>query len=140
MLEPHTELLSTKNSVLPLSTKMREIHEELEGADEIVFSTSFADSDRLEFEQIADGFKQTQIPMHNSNGAAFVVTVADPNSEFPEHKHSDVSVFRFVVSGEIKCGANWLKQGDWMFVPKGVAYSLLSGPTGAMLLHGYGPD
>ena len=68
------------------------------------------------------GVQSWLLPIHFA-GIHWVLTCYDAGTVVPMHAHAHDSL-RVVFSGELKFGRKTLKQGDWMFVPKGQAYSV----------------
>jgi mannose-6-phosphate isomerase-like protein (cupin superfamily) len=104
------------------------------GMDEIRFN--------LRRENMPPGYEQWQLPIKLDGPVFFFVTVGQPGAVVPTHSHKR-DLFRIVVWGSITYNGVELKQGDWMFVPAGVEYSLSSAmspdsPAGAMTCHCYG--
>jgi quercetin dioxygenase-like cupin family protein len=96
--------------------------------------------EKLRRETMPKGFEQWQLPIIlgiNSRPVMMFITVGQPNTEVPEHKHADDSVFRIVISGSIIHGGVELTPGDWVFVPKGQTYSFKTGNLGGAVMHMY---
>ena len=89
-------------------------------------------------EGMPPGFEQWQLPVKLSGETFFFMTVAAPGAVVPSHKHKR-DLFRVVIWGSIFYNGLELKPGDWMFVPKGVEYSLSAAVNpGAAICHCYG--
>ena len=80
---------------------------------------------------LPDGVEQWLLPIVLGPDAEVLCFFShlEPGAIVPTHTHEH-SVFRVVISGELKFGRKTLKQGDWMYVPAGVAYSIQAGPHG----------
>jgi mannose-6-phosphate isomerase-like protein (cupin superfamily) len=103
------------------------------GMDEVRF--------HLRREKMPPGYEQWQLPVKLSGETFFFLTLAQPGAVVPTHRH-ERDLFRIVVWGSVIYNGIELKQGDWMFVPKGVPYSLSAAispnsPGGAMTCHAY---
>ena len=104
------------------------------GMDEVRF--------HLRRENSPPGYEQWQLPVKLGGETFFFVTVAQPGAVVPTHSHKR-ALFRIVVWGSVIYNGIELKQGDWMYVPAGVEYSLSAAisptsPGGAMTCHAYG--
>jgi hypothetical protein len=55
----------------------------------------------------------------------------------PKHSHDEGDGIRIIMSGSIIYDGHELSGGDWMFIPKGVAYDFKVGPMGAALCYCY---
>lgn len=104
------------------------------GMDEVRF--------HLRRENMPPGYEQWQLPVKLTGETFFFLTVGQPGAVVPTHSHKR-DLFRIVVWGSVIYNGIELKQGDWMFVPAGVEYSLStamnpSSPAGAMTWHCYG--
>jgi gentisate 1,2-dioxygenase len=72
---------------------------------------------------VPEGFTKAQLPFSFS-ATQFYVTTCDPGAATEKHVH-DGDFIRFVAKGTVVVNDELtLTAGDWMFVPKGVAYSL----------------
>ena len=79
---------------------------------------------------VPEGFKKAQLPFSFS-ATQFYVTICDPGAAIERHVH-DGDFIRFVVKGTVVVNDELtLTAGEWMFVPKGVAYSLVVPHKGA---------
>jgi mannose-6-phosphate isomerase-like protein (cupin superfamily) len=94
--------------------------------------------DRLRASLMPTGFEQHQlpIPLRGEDILCFITT-GRPNAEFPEHRHSKNDGLRVVISGSIRYEGVELTAGDWMYVPRGAAYSFVAGSSGCTLFHSY---
>ncbi|HEY4912365.1 MAG TPA: cupin domain-containing protein [Candidatus Dormibacteraeota bacterium] len=61
-----------------------------------------------------------------SEGVLYFRSQLKAGAIVPTHSHKH-SVFRIVISGELKFGRKTLKAGDWMYVPAGVDYAIAAG-------------
>ena len=96
--------------------------------------------EELQRDTLPTGFKQWQLPIVlglNGDPVLGFITVGEPNAKIPRHRHEKDSLFRIVISGSVFFGDVELTAGDWMFVPKGKAYSLTAGPLGCVSNHYY---
>lgn len=85
--------------------------------------------------KLPDGFRKWQLPFH-LEGGQFFVTAAAANTSVAEHSHDDHGV-RFIIAGSVFYDGIELSAGDWMYLPKGVKYSLRVGPLGASMCYCY---
>lgn len=106
------------------------------GMDEVRFS--------LRREGLPPGWEQWQLPVKLTGEAFIFLSVAQPGAVIPSHAHKR-DLFRIVVWGSVTTNNGLvLHQGDWMFVPAGVEYSLSAAMSpnspagGAMIMHAYG--
>ncbi len=84
------------------------------------------------------GISKSQLPVYwEGKGAQFFISVAEPGAQIKEHSHSEGDGIRFIVNGSIRFDGQELGVGDWMFIPKGVSYSLEVGEFGATMLYCY---
>jgi hypothetical protein len=84
-----------------------------------------------------EGIEQWQLPIVLQGPTLAFLTVSEPGAVVPTHKHKR-NLFRIVLSGSIITDGIELKTGDWMYVPKGVAYSYHAAfNPGAITLHLY---
>lgn len=90
--------------------------------------------DELRLPGLPDGFTMWQIPVPLNRSLLFL-QVALPHAQMPEHRHPHAPVFRLVVSGSIIHAGIELTVGDWMYVPKGIAYSFTAGALGAAVMY-----
>jgi mannose-6-phosphate isomerase-like protein (cupin superfamily) len=96
----------------------------------------------LRRENMPPGYEQWQLPIKLDGPVFFFLTVAQPGAVVPTHSHKR-DLFRIVLWGSLTTNGIELKQGDWMFVPAGVEYSLSAAispnsPPGAGSTHCYG--
>jgi hypothetical protein len=83
------------------------------------------------------GVQSFQIPFV-LGGCLWFLSCYEPGTIVPMHAHKLV-IFRIVISGEMRYGGKTLKQGDWMYVPAGQAYSIQAGATEKLwVLYGHG--
>jgi len=77
------------------------------------------------------GIQQWQIPIAigPAEDILFFAGVHKPGAKVPEHTHKD-AVLHIVVKGSMKHRGRVLKAGDWILVPPGQSYSLVTGPDG----------
>lgn len=85
---------------------------------------------------VPDGFRKWQLPFVMDASQLFV-TDAKAGARVGEHSHDQGDGIRFIVSGSIIYEGKTLKAGDWMFIPKGVPYSMQIGPDGARMCYCY---
>ena len=64
------------------------------------------------------------------------ISSAPPKAKVPSHAHDGPGV-RFISSGSIKYKEQELTAGDWMYIPKGKAYSFEVGALGATMFYCY---
>lgn len=93
-------------------------------------------SNLLAVDSVPEGFKKWQLPFVFKRGQ-FFISVANPNVSVPKHSHEDGDGIRFIVGGSIYYDGKELKSGDWMFIPKNVEYSFVTGPMGAVMFYCY---
>lgn len=88
------------------------------------------------------GCQQWQLPVFSHSAAqVFFLSECVPNTRVTEHVHRDEDIFRVVVQGSIRLAdGTELTAGDWMFVPRGVAYSYTAGAQGCRTIHRYGTN
>jgi quercetin dioxygenase-like cupin family protein len=75
-----------------------------------------------------EGVQQWLLPIivGPQNGVLYFKSEVKPGAVVPKHSHP-FSVFRVVISGELKFGRKTLTAGDWMYVPPGVEYTFTAG-------------
>src|SRR5215203_537234 len=78
----------------------------------------------LQAENVPDGVQKWQLPIHLNAPSQLFISTAAANTKVPSHAHRDGDGIRFIVSGSITYGDVELTAGDWMFIPKGKAYSI----------------
>ena len=86
-------------------------------------------------DELPHGFTKWQLPFY-LEGGQFFITTAQPGAHVGEHSHDSDGV-RFIMSGSVYFDGIELNAGDWMFIPKGEAYSLKIGPMGANMCYCY---
>ena len=64
-------------------------------------------------------------------------SVGNPDVLVPEHSHDEGDGLRIIISGSVYYENKELKSGDWMFIPKGLKYSIKTGPLGATMFYIY---
>jgi mannose-6-phosphate isomerase-like protein (cupin superfamily) len=83
------------------------------------------------------GVKSSQIPFV-LGGCLWFLSCYEPGTIVPMHAHK-LAIFRIVISGEMKYARKTLKQGDWMYVPAGQAYSIQAGAKETLwVFYGHG--
>jgi quercetin dioxygenase-like cupin family protein len=77
-----------------------------------------------------EGVEQWLLPViiGPQDGVLYFKSSLKAGTTVPTHSHKH-SVFRVVISGELKFGRKTLKAGDWMFVPGGQPYSISTSKT-----------
>lgn len=83
----------------------------------------------LEVTGLPEGFKKWQLPIVLDRAQLFY-SEAGPNIAVPEHSHDEGAGVRLILSGSIIYNGKELSAGDWMYIPKGVKYSFLTGAAG----------
>lgn len=86
---------------------------------------------------IPGGFKKFQLPLFFSKPTQVFLSIGAPDTEVPEHSHTEGAGLRFIVAGSVFFEGKELRAGDWMFIPAGKSYSLKVGPQGATLFYCY---
>lgn len=92
--------------------------------------------------EMEPGFEKVQLPVwfdagnNESAGVQFFITKAQPNAETKLHSHPGDAI-RFIVSGSIFFNEVELRAGDWMFIPRGVDYSIRVGEEGSLMCYCY---
>jgi hypothetical protein len=110
--------------------------------DEIVTSLDPGASDLLtllQVDNVPQGFTKYQLPvfMEDIPGVQFFLSFGSPGSKVATHSHEEGDGFRFITSGSILFNGKELKGGDWMFIPKGKAYSFEVGRQGVAIFYCY---
>lgn len=82
------------------------------------------------------GFEKHQLPFILSDSQLFV-THAPPGAKVAEHSHDDGDGIRFIAKGSVVFNGVELTEGDWMFIPKGIRYSIDIGRHGAVMCYCY---
>lgn len=93
--------------------------------------------DLLKVENVPNGFKKWQLPVHLDGPSQFFISVAAPDVAVPTHSHDEGDGFRYIVGGSIIYDGQELVAGDWMFIPKGVPYDFKTGPFGSIFCYCY---
>ena len=95
--------------------------------------------DALKVTNIPAGFHKWQLPVafHGGPGTQFFISTGGPNIDVPAHSHDEGDGMRIILSGSIHYNGMELVPGDWMFIPKGTAYSIKTGMLGASLIYCY---
>jgi hypothetical protein len=98
-----------------------------------------AAQDELKGLNMPDGIDKWQLPVvvGGSRPVYFFITVGTPNAVVPAHVHDDDNIWRLIVSGSIIFRDVELKQGDWLYIPKGKGYTYTVGAMGCIILHTY---
>lgn len=92
----------------------------------------------LQITNAPQGISKWQLPVYwEGTGAQFFMSVAAPNTQIEEHSHAEGDGIRFIFSGSIYFNGQELGVGDWMFIPRGVPYSLQVGELGATMFYCY---
>lgn len=128
MWEPKSDLLHDEVGESLALERVNGIWEEIRGSDHVITSHNFPN---YVFPVIEDGMpagiKQFQIPLLGQDNSLFFITFIEPYAAFPIHVHSNSSVFRLVMNGNIVFNGASFEQGEWMFIPAKVPYSLEAG-------------
>lgn len=85
---------------------------------------------------VPKGFEKYQLPFVLQDSQLFVTT-APAGAKVEEHAHEDGDGVRFIAHGSVHYNGMELKEGDWMFIPKGLRYSLQIGARGAVMCYCY---
>ena len=85
---------------------------------------------------VSKEFKKWQLPFI-FNPTQLFFTEASANAKVPEHSHDEGNGIRFIIDGSISYKGQTLSAGDWMFIPKGIPYSMEIGPKGARMCYCY---
>ena len=85
---------------------------------------------------VPKGFTKYQLPFVLSDSQLFV-THAPAGAKVAEHSHDEGDGVRFIAQGSVIYKGTELAEGDWMFIPKGVRYSLEIGARGAVMCYCY---
>lgn len=95
--------------------------------------------DSLRVKSVPTGFAKFQLPVYfeGGPGAQFFLSIGAPDTDVPRHSHDEGDGLRFVVSGSILHEGKELREGDWMFIPKGTPYTAKIGKHGATLFYCY---
>lgn len=95
----------------------------------------------LAVDNVLEGFSKYQLPVYLTDSSFLFITVAAPGAASTTRSHDDGDGIRFIISGSIEYdGPNAkaeLTAGDWMFVPKGAEYSVVTGAMGACMCYCY---
>lgn len=91
----------------------------------------------LEVSNIPSGFRKWQLPVHLGRPSQLYVTVAQPEARVEEHSHDEGDGIRFIAGGSIIYDGKELTAGDWMYIPKGLPYSMEVGLQGAIMCYCY---
>ncbi|MGE5049056.1 MAG: hypothetical protein ACM3PC_10830 [Deltaproteobacteria bacterium] len=83
------------------------------------------------------GFEKWQLPFSFFHPTNFYVTVGKPGSRVPSHSHDEGAGMRFILDGSITFNGKRLGPGDWVYIPKGMAYRFTVGRRGVTLLADY---
>jgi hypothetical protein len=86
---------------------------------------------------VPGGFHKVILPFHLDSSSTFYISSAGPHTSVPKHSHDEGAGVRFIVSGSITYNGKALTQGDWMFLPAGVAYEFTTGPMGVTMFYCY---
>lgn len=81
-------------------------------------------------------FTKVQLPFVFDRGQ-FFISHGKAGAKVPEHAHDNGDALRFIVEGSVIYNGVELKAGDWMFVPKGVGYTMEIGRAGATMCYCY---
>jgi hypothetical protein len=92
--------------------------------------------DSLPVANVPDGFSKWQLPFVMGPSQLFI-TVAKGGAKVGKHSHDDGDGIRFITNGSVIYNGITLSAGDWMFIPKGVPYSMEIGPDGATMCYCY---
>jgi hypothetical protein len=90
----------------------------------------------LAADNVPDGFKKWQLPLIFAKSQMFF-SVGSPDILVPTHSHDEGDGIRIIVSGSVFYKDKELKSGDWMYVPKGMEYSIKIGPMGSTMFYCY---
>ncbi len=90
----------------------------------------------LKVDNVPEGFSKYQLPIVLDKAQLFI-SVASPEVKVPAHVHNEGDGIRFITGGSIIYNEQELTQGDWMYIPQGVPYSIDIGPMGAIMCYCY---
>lgn len=90
----------------------------------------------LSVDNIPGGFKKWQLPFVMERSQLFI-SIGSPDAKVPDHSHDEGDGIRFIMSGSIYYDGKELTGGDWMYIPKGVKYSMVVGPLGVAMCYCY---
>lgn len=97
---------------------------------------SIAAVNLLSVSNVPGGFKKWQLPFVMDRSQLFI-SIGSPDVMVPEHSHDEGDGIRFIMTGSIYYNGHELSSGDWMYIPKGVRYSIKVGPFGASMCYCY---
>jgi hypothetical protein len=92
-------------------------------------------TDKLETSNVPKGFKKWQLPVYQDGPTQMFISVGAPDVEVASHSHDEGDGFRYIASGSVVYDGHELTAGDWMFIPKGMPYSLKIGAMGATMFY-----
>lgn len=90
----------------------------------------------LHVRNVPKGFTKTQLPFVFQQ-AQFFISHAEAGAKVAEHAHDGGDAIRFILHGGIVHKGVDLVAGDWMFIPKGVPYTIDIGRAGAVMGYCY---
>lgn len=90
----------------------------------------------LKIQNVPEGFTKYQLPIVLDRSQLYI-SKASPNVKVPEHSHNEGDGIRFIADGSIIYDGKELRAGDWMFIPRGKAYSFTAGKAGALMCYCY---
>ena len=85
---------------------------------------------------VPQGFEKHQLPFVLSDSQLFI-THAPAGAKVAEHSHDEGDGIRFIAKGSVLYKGIELTEGDWMFIPKSVKYSIDIGARGAIMCYCY---
>ena len=85
---------------------------------------------------VPKGFGKVQLPFVFPQ-SQFFISHAEANGKVGEHAHHGGDALRFIAAGSVTYNGVELTEGDWMYVPTGVSYSLGIGARGATMCYCY---
>jgi hypothetical protein len=90
----------------------------------------------LPVSNVPKGFEKHQLPFILSDSQLFI-THAPADAKVVEHSHDEGDGIRFIAKGSVIYNGMELGEGDWMYIPKGVRYSITIGKRGAIMCYCY---
>jgi hypothetical protein len=93
--------------------------------------------ERLETDNVPSRFRKWQLPFSFYEPSNVYITEGEPGASVAEHAHTEGAGYRLVLNGSLTVDGKVLRQGDWMWVPKGHPYSYEVGEEGVLLAAGY---
>ena len=90
----------------------------------------------LTVRNVPKGFTKVQLPFVFQQ-SQFFISEAEPGAHVAEHAHDGGDAIRFILDGAITHNGVELVAGDWMFIPKGVSYTIDIGKAGARMGYCY---